>query len=125
MMTMDEIITKALGDKSYRKELFASVTGKDGHFECSDNKIREDLFLLFIKKCEWNKELFEIFRNINYRLIVEKNITDAVFSALVKFAKRRKRKAHFIFLDLCHEMKKPEYVEYLRSLKFLNESCFF
>ena len=125
MMTMNEIIAKALKDKSFRKKLLVSVTGRDGHFECSDNKISEDLFLLFIRKCKRSKTLFEIFENIDYCLIVKKNVTDDVFAALVKFAKRRKTKAHFVFLDLCHEMEKPEYVEYLRSLKFLNDSFFY
>ena len=125
MMSMDEIITKTLNDKTFRNNLAVSVCGKDGHFECSDNKISENLFLLFINKCKRNKKLMDIFENIDYCLIVEKNITDAVFVELVKFATRRKKRANFVFLDLCHEVRNPEHMKYLRSLKFLNESFFY
>jgi len=121
-MTISEIITKALNDKEYKTQL-ASSFGKGNEFKYSDNTVSEKLFLSFIEKFRKDKELFRIYDNINHYILEQKNITDNVFQALVKVAK--KRKFRFIFLGLTHANLKPEQMEYLRSLKFLNESYFY
>ena len=121
MITISEIIIKALEDKEYRAQL-ASSFGKGNKFEYSDNIVSEELFLKFILGFKKDKELLRIYENINYYILEEKNITDAVFHALVKFAKKRKNRS--FFLGLTHAKLKHGQMEYLKSLKFLNESFF-
>jgi len=122
MMTVSEIITKALDDKEYRLQL-ASSFGKGNDFKYTDNSVSEELFLTFIERFKKDKELLRIYDNINYYILEEKNISDAVFQALVKVAKKRKNR--WIFLGLTHADLKPEHMQYLKSLKFLNESDFY
>ena len=125
MISLSEIMIKALNDKEYRKKL-AQDSKIDMQIDEIDKKISEDLFLLLIKAFKKNKELFQIYENMDYLINIEENITDKIFWELISYAKKHKKKCWFIFLDLCHIRNlKSEQIEYLKSLKFLNESFFY
>lgn len=127
-MTLSELLIKVLSDKEYKKQFASTLVSSDINsefpkLEFSNTVVHEDLFLELISGFKKDKELLEIFDNINHYILNETNVTDDVFKELVKFGEKQKRKR--VFLALCHATLKPEHMKYLRTLKFLNESFFY